>query len=237
MLKKITFLLLAINLTACTELQQLAGSVLTDSGGGLTSLDIGNGLKEALRIGISNGSDRLSVKDGFFKSAYKILLPADAQKVTSKLRNVPLFGNVEDKILEKINRAAEDAATKAKPIFVSAIQQMTFQDATSILMGPKNSATQYLNRATYNQLYQEFLPVIVNSLNKFGALDYWGDAVNTYNKIPFTTKLNPKLEDFVAQKALMGLFSMVEKKELDIRNNVASRTSDLLKKVFAKQES
>ncbi len=236
MIKKIVFLVCLINLTACTELQQLAGELLAEGGGGLSQLDIGNGLKEALTIGISKGADKLSLKDGFYKSAYKVLLPAEAQKVTSKLRNVPLFGNVEAVILEKINRAAEDAAKSAKPIFISAIKEMTFQDATSILMGEKNSATTYLNKATYNKLYQQFTPVIVRSLNKFNAIDYWADAVNTYNKIPFVEKMNPKLDDYVAQKALLGLFSMVEKKELDIRKNVGSRSTDLLKKVFAKQD-
>lgn len=236
-MKKILFLVVALNLSACTELQNLAGAVLTETDGGLSSLDIGKGLKEALTIGISKGAARLSATDGYYKSIYKVLLPEEAQTVTNKLRNVPLFGNVEEKILEKINRAAEDAAKKAKPIFVSAITQMTFQDATSILMGDKNAATQYLNKATYNQLYQEFKPVIVNSLNKFGAVDYWADAVNTYNKIPLVKKMNPSLDDFVAKAALKGLFSMVEKKELDIRKNVSSRTSDLLKKVFAKQDS
>ncbi len=235
MIKKVLLLLVVINLTACTELQQLAGAVLTTDT--LSDLDVGNGLKEALTIGISKGADKLSITDGYFKSAYKVLLPEEAQKVTSKLRNVPLFGNVEDKILEKINRAAEDAAKSAKPIFVSAIKQMTFQDATNILMGSNNAATQYLNKATYNQLYAEFTPVVINSLNKFNALDYWGDAVNAYNKIPLVQKLNPKLEDYVVKKALEGLFSMVGKKEVDIRKNVSARTSDLLQKVFAKQDN
>lgn len=236
-MKKVIFIFLTLNLAACTELQNLAGAVLSEtSEAGLTSGQIGQGLKEALTIGISNGAQRLSATDGYFKSAYKILLPAEAQKVTNKLRNVPLFGDVEAKILEKVNRAAEDAAKKAAPIFVSAIKGMSFQDATSILMGNQDAATKFLHNATFNKLYSEFQPVIVSSLNKFGALDYWSDAVNAYNKLPFVEKQNPKLDDYVANKALDGLFSMVEKKEVDIRKNVSSRTSDLLRKVFAKQD-
>ena len=234
-MKKVLFLIFALNLTACTELQNLASSVLTEES--LTPAQIGKGLKEALTVGISKGAERLSVTDGYYKSIYKILLPEEAQKITSKLRNVPLFGDVEEKIIEKINRAAEDAAKKAKPIFVNAITAMTFQDATSILMGNDDAATRYLHRVTYNQLYDEFRPVIVNSLNKFGALDYWADAVNTYNKLPFVEKQNPRLDDFVANRALDGLFSMVEKKEVEIRKNVSARTSELLKKVFAKQDN
>ena len=103
-------------------------------------------------------------------------------------------------------------------------------------MGDKDAATQYLHRVTYNSLYSEFNPVIVNSLNKFGALDYWESAVNKYNSIPFVTKVNPDLADHVTEKALVGLFDVVEQKELGIRTDISQRTSALLKKVFAQQD-
>jgi hypothetical protein len=106
----------------------------------------------------------------------------------------------------------------------------------NILMGEKNSATTFLNRTTSTQLYTEFNPVIVQSLDKFDARKYWSDAVNAYNKIPFVEKANPDLDDYVTKQALNGLFSMVEKEELNIRTNIAARTTDLLKKVFAKQD-
>ena len=114
---------------------------------------------------------------------------------------------------------------------------MTFSDALNILMGDKNAATTYLKKATYDQLYQSFSPVIIQSLDKYDARKYWGDAVNAYNKIPFSQKANPNLDDYVTKQALNGLFSMVEKKELDIRSNPAERVTDLLKKVFAKQDA
>ena len=203
----------------------------------LTQDQIGNGLKEALEVGISKGSDLLSQKDGYYKSAYKILLPPEAQKITAKLQNVPGFSKVEDIILEKINRGAEDAAKQAKPIFVDAIKAMSFRDATQILMGDKNAATSYLNTNTNDKLKAAFNPVIIQSLDKFEARKYWGEVVNAYNKIPFVQKANPNLEEYVTNQALTGLFSMVEKKELDIRQNVSARTSDLMKKVFAKQDA
>jgi len=193
-------------------------------------------LKEALNIGVSKGSDQLSQTDGYFKSPYKILLPAEARKITDKLKNVPGFTNIENVVLEKINRGAEDAAKKAKPIFLNAIRSMTFSDAMNILFGEKNAATTYLNRTTSTQLYNEFNPVIVESLDKFSARKYWSDAVNAYNKLPFVEKANPSLDDYVTNEALKGLFAMVEKEELNIRENIGARTTDLLKKVFAKQD-
>lgn len=202
----------------------------------VSDLDISNGLKEALNKGIDSGVNYLSAENGFYTSPYKILLPEEARKVTEKLKVIPGMDKVENEITLKLNRAAEDAVKTAKPIFINAIKQMTFNDVKNILFGDKNAATQFLHRTTYNSLYNEFNPVIVTSLNKFNALDYWSNAVTSYNKIPFVTKMNPKLDDYVTKKALDGVFDMVEKKELDIRNNLASRTTDLLKRVFGLQD-
>jgi len=233
MFKKFALLFLCFQLVACTELQSVLDAA--SSGTGLTSQQIGNGLKEALNVGIGKGSDRLSALDGYYKSSYKILLPAEAQKIEKTLRDIGA-GNLVDKAIMKINRAAEDAAKGAKPIFVSAIKQMTFQDAMGILKGDKNAATKYLNRTTYNQLYDQFQPVIVKSLNKMKALDHWETVVSKYNKVPFVQKQNPKLDDYITNKALDGLFGMVAREELNIRNNVSARSSKLLKDVFAMQD-
>ncbi|MEQ8705245.1 MAG: DUF4197 domain-containing protein [Phaeodactylibacter sp.] len=232
------FLLGASLLVGCTTQQiQSTLETLANAGeGGLTNEEIGKGLKQALEFGISEGAQRLSQKDGYFKSPYKILLPAEAREVTDRLQNIPGFREVEAVILEKINRGAEDAAAKAKPIFVEAIRGMTFRDALDILTGSDNAATAYLNRVTYSKLYDEFNPVIINSLDKFNARQYWGDAINAYNKIPFVDKADPDLDDYVTRQALSGLFDMVEKKELDIRKNVSARTTDLLRRVFARQD-
>ncbi len=225
-----------ISWTSCAELGQIAGSVLGDGSGGLTQAQIGQGLKQALEIGITEGANKLSLKDGYFKSIYKVLLPDEAKVVTDKLSKIPGFTQLESRLVEKINRGAEDAAKSAAPIFKSAITGMTFQDATQILMGDRNAATNYLSGATRPQLYNKFHPVIVDAANKHGALDMWSDAVTKYNSIPFVKKQNPRLDDHITNKALDGLFSMVEKKELKIRTDINSRTTDLLQKVFAKQD-
>jgi len=234
MIKKFMFILVALQLTACTQFQEMAGSLL--EGGALTPQQIGLGLKEALNLGISQGADKLSAKDGFLKSSYKILLPEEVQKVTSRLSGVPGFGSVEGKMIELLNRAAEDAAKSAKPIFVSAIKQMSFADATDILMGSNNAATSYLQRTTSTELTSAFRPKVVKSLNRVNATKYWNDVITKYNSIPFVSKVNPDLDDYVTQQALTGLFGMVAKKELGIRKNVSERKTNLLKQVFAKQD-
>ena len=240
-MKKILLSFMVIfTLTSCDPklLEDLATTVLTDPNA-LTDEHIGRGLKEALVVGIGNGVNVLSAKDGFYKSAYKILLPPEARKVTQRLQKVPGFSNVEEILLEKINRGAEDASKRAKPIFVSAIKEMTFADARNILMGQNNAATQYLNAKTNTKLYNEFNPVIVNSLYKFQARKYYADIVNKYNKLTILSggnKVNPDLDDYITKQALSGLFDMVEKKESKIRVDVKERTSDLLQKAFALQD-
>ena len=220
-------------------LKKVESKVSTVKTGGIGSLsqdEVGNGLKEALNIGLGEATAFLSAKDGYFKSPYKILMPEEAQKVVAKLKIVPGFGNVEADLTERMNRAAEDAAEKAKPIFISAIKKMSFSDALSILSGNPDAATRYLEKTTSEALYAEFKPIIQASLDKVNARTYWKEATTAYNKIPFVSKTNPELDDHVTKMALVGLFSLVEKKEQGIRSNPNLRTSDLLKKVFAKQD-
>jgi hypothetical protein len=242
-MKKGLFLMLAMGLLAHTAqaqfkdaLNKAKNAVQAVTDGDLTQDEIGSGLKEALNIGVSEASSFLSAKDGYFKSPYKILMPEEAQKVANKLRAVPGLANVEADLTERMNRAAEDAATKAKPIFLAAIKQMTFQDAMKILSGNPDAATRYLEKTTYQALYAEFKPIIQASLDKVNARTYWREAVGAYNKLPLVTKTNPELDDHVTKMALVGLFGLVEEKEKGIRSNVSLRNSELLRKVFAKQD-
>lgn len=234
-MNKIVLILLPILLLSCDpkDLQKVLDTV---SNVPLTNADIAAGLKQALDKGVDQSVTTLSAQDGYYASIYKILLPEEATRVIDKLKFIPGFSNLEEEAIKKINRAAEDAATIAAPIFLNAIKTMTFEDVMNILMGEKNAATKYLHNKTYQDLYNEFKPVMNSSLNKFGALDLWSDAINKYNSIPFVTKVNPDLADHVCNKALFGLFGLVEKKELAIRTDISQRTTDLLRRVFAKQD-
>lgn len=234
-MKKYLFFLLIglLALASCDVLKEVTDSVLTEP----SLEEVGRGLKEALSKGAVKGAENLSQQDGYFKSVYKILLPDEARRVTDKLRNIPGFTNLENELLEKMNRGAEDAAKEAGPIFLTAIKQMTIQDATSILMGADNSATDYLQRTTTEPLYTSFNPKIVASLDKIGANNLWKKAADAYNKIPMVTKVSNDLDDYVTRQALKGLFGKVAEEEKNIRHNKLARTSELLKKVFAKQDT
>jgi len=197
-----------------------------------SALEIGQGIKQALEIGTSKGADQLSAKDGFLGNlAVKLLFPPEAQKVEKTLRSIGL-GSLADNVILSLNRAAEDAAKEAKPIFVSAIKQMTITDATNILLGNKDAATEYFKRVTTAQLTAKFSPVVTNSLSKVGATKYWGDAAGKYNKLPLVKPINTDLSGYVTQKAIEGMFIQVAQEELTIRNNLNARSTTLLQKVF-----
>jgi len=201
-------------------------------GKGLSSDEIVNGLKDALAKGTQKSTDRLSAVDGFFKdAAVKILLPPEAAKMERALRSAG-FGPQVDKAILDINRAAEDAAKSAAPIFLDAIKGMTVSDGVGILRGPDTAATAYLRRSTTAQLTAAFLPVIKNSLDKVGASNSWRTIVDLYNKIPFHSRVNDDLPGYTTQRALGGVFYYVAAEEKSIRANPAGQADALLKKVF-----
>lgn len=198
--------------------------------------EIGLGLKQALEFGVNEAVDKLSAEKGYLESPYKILIPEEARQIVSKVKMVPGFQDVEQQLIDKMNKAAEFAAKKATPIFVEAITDMTFRDAMNILLGEKDAATRYLETETRTELYSAFLPVIQSALDEVNARTYWKSVVTAYNNIPLVKKVNPALDDHVNQKALDGLFSLIEVKESKIRGDQSERKTDLLKKVFAKQD-
>jgi hypothetical protein len=220
-------------ISSCSNTQLLTDvSKALGTSGSFTESEAAEGIKEALVKGTGESVNLVSVIDGYFGNPeIKIPFPPEAENIESKLRAVGL-GNQVDKAILSINRAAEDAAKEAKPIFVAAIKGMTIRDAISIVKGENNAATLYLQRTTTPELQAKFQPVIKTSLDKVDATKYWTDLINAYNKIPLVQKMNPNLSAYVTDQAIRGLFTMIAKEELKIRKDPLARTTELLKKVF-----
>lgn len=196
------------------------------------SIDIAAGLKEALNNGITKEVSKLTAMDGFYKNeAVKILMPEEIQKVESTLRKFGM-GNLADQGVLAMNRAAEDAVKEATPIFVTAVKSMTITDAKSILLGNENAATVYLQGSTNKELYAKFSPVVQQSIGKVGADAIWNTIISKYNQLPFVTKINPDITDYITNKAMDGVFKMIAVEEKNIRTDLKSRTSPLLQSVF-----
>jgi len=202
--------------------------------GGLTEKDAVAGIKEALVKGTGESVALVSKINGFFLNPeIKIPFPENARTIESNLRAIGLGSKVDEVILT-INRAAEDAAKSAQPIFVAAITGMNISDALQIVGGKNDAATQYLAKTTTPELKAKFSPIIKSSLEKVDATRIWAELITAYNQIPFITKQNPDLTGYVTDKAINGLFTMIAKEELKIRQDPVARTTELLKKVFGK---
>ncbi len=222
-------------LTRCGELQQIARQLPSTEA--ITNADIAKALKEALHQGIDKEVESLMKAGGFYNQPdVRILLPDELKKVDEALRKIGL-GNLADEGIKKLNAAAEKAVKEAKPIFVQAIREMTFEDARKILMGDQNAATRYLENKTRQSLYRKFYPIVKQSFHQVGADDIWNKIISKYNSIPFVKPVNSDLNDYVTRQALNGVFKKIADEEIKIRTDFKERTTELLKKVFALQDN
>lgn len=208
--------------------------ILDPAKGGLTEKDAVQGIREALIKSTEESVAIVSKVNGYFASPeIKIPFPPEARDVETKLRAIG-FGPQVDEVIVSINRAAEDAAKSAGPIFISAINGMSIADAIDIVKGKNDAATRYLEKTTSPELKAKFSPIIKASLDKVDATRLWAGVIKQYNQIPFVKKQNPDLTAYVTDKAISGLFVMVAKEEAKIRLDPAARATELLKKVFGK---
>ena len=211
---------------------------------GLSDAEIIEGLKNALTVGTDTAVSRLNVTDGYYQDALvKVLLPDEAKVITDNISRLGPTGDaiVED-VVKRINRAAEDAAGEATPIFVNAITSMTIQDGKTILEGPDDAATQYLEDNTYDDLQNTFQPKIETSLEKkiignVSAESAYASMISTYNAgslngLLYAEITTNSLSEHTTTKALDGLFIKVADEEAKIRNDVGHQVNDILKKVF-----
>jgi len=241
--KSLLFIALLMISAGCAEMQKVLQSAAPAP---LTENDVVNGLKEALITGAKNSAGILGTENGYFGDAtVKILLPDDAKVILDNLSKIPGGDNLVNDVVLRINRAAEDAAKEVAPIFVNSVTQMTISDAFNILNGPDNAATSYLQKTTYEQLYQLFKPKIQASTEKkiignISTKDSWNTLTSKWNslansvagKLAGLKPVNTNLDDFLTARALSGMFLKVEGEELKIRKEVSARVTPILQKVF-----
>jgi len=230
---------LLLLVTSCDVLLHTANTVLTEGVGDgtlpLTNEEVISGLKEALIVGTNNSSSLTSKENGFFENArIKLPFPEDALKVKEQAEKLGLGGQV-DKFVLTLNRAAEEATKEAAPIFVNAIKEMSLTDGFNILKGADNAATQFLKDNTTSQLSNAFSPKVKTAIDKVELTKFWTPLMSAYNTATLLTgtkKVNPDLEAYVTEKAIAGLFTLIEDEEKKIRKDPIARVSDILKRVF-----
>jgi len=235
----VSIVFLGATFTACDVLEEAASMVTTTSTTNttpqLTNTEVISGLKEALNVGIKNSVNLTSVTDGFLgNAAIRLPFPEDALKVKQKALDWGLSGQV-DKFETTLNRAAEEATKEALPIFVDAITNMSISDGFTILNGGDGAATKFLKDQTTAKLVTAFSPKVEAAIAKVKLTEYWNPIITKYNSAMTLTggeKLNPDLNKYVTEKAIAGLFLMVEQEENKIRKDPMARVSDILQKVF-----
>ncbi len=244
------FSFIALLFTGCAEMQQIAKTIYDDQMP-LTQAEIVAGLKQALSVGVDSSVAHLALPDGYLKDeAVKILLPPEAEVITKNLSKLPGGQQLVDKVVTSINHAASDAAKEATPILVNSIKSMTIQDAAGILTGGDYAATEYLKRTNYNALVNLYQPKIKGSLDKklignLSAQQSWDELTGKWNQVAGSLvgqvanlqTVETDLSTYLTQRALDGLFLKIGETEKSIRQDPKARVTDLLKRVFGKDDS
>jgi hypothetical protein len=246
--RAILFIAGALILTGCAEVMNLvqSGSTLP-----LTEEEVVSGLKEALITGAGNSAQKLSAENGYYgDETIKILLPDEAKVIVDNISKLPGGDKMVQDVILRINRAAEDAAKEAAPVFVNSIKQMTIKEAFTILNGADNAATGYLRATTYNELYGLYKPKIQSSTEKkivgnISTKESWVALTGKWNilansvagRLANLKPVNTDLDDYLTNKALNGMFIKIEIEELKIRKEVSARVSPILKRVFGSLDS
>lgn len=247
-MKKLILPALSLTLMfGCDTLQQVAGEVLTSDGStstgqsALSNADVISGLKSALTVAIKNSSTMASATDGFNKnSLIRLPFPAEAIKVKETLLDKGILTGQIDKFETTLNRAAEEATKEAAPIFIDAITNMSIEDGFKILKGGENAATNFLREATTSKLITAFSPKAKEAIDKVQLTKIWSPLVTGYNTATILTgreEVNANLDEYVTNKAIDGLFTLMQAEESKIRKNPAARVNDILKKVFGSLDS
>ena len=231
-------------LSSCAELQTISKQLNLPIP--LTEAEVSMGLKEALSIGTQNATGLLSATDGYFgDAAVKILLPEEAQVITKNISRLPGGDALVEKVVLSINRAAEEAAKEAAPIFIEAVKTMTITDAMAILGGGNHAATEYFRTKTKNDLVALYAPKISNAIDQklvgdLSAQSSWNLLTGKWNQLAKSplgamaslTPVETNLSQYLTEKAIDGLFLKIALEEEQIRTNPAARVNNLLRRVF-----
>jgi len=220
-----------------SKVNTLKGSPTADSlkSVKLSDTKIGNGLKEALKVGINNSVNKVGQKDGYLNNdQIKLLLPEKIQKVDKALRMAG-FGKQLDEFVLSMNRAAEGAAPQARDIFLDSLFNMSFDDAQKIYKGENTAATDYFKKTSYPKLYDAFKPAVDSSLKKYDVTSKYKVIIDKYQTLPLAKNFPaPSIDDYVVNKSLDGLFLVLGEEEKKIRTDPAARVTKALQELFGK---
>lgn len=204
----------------------------TEAQGPLDNETVIAGLKEALEIGAGRAIERTSVIDGFLgNELIRILMPEELESMARNLRRIGL-GRQVDELEVAMNRAAEQAAGEVREILWREIRALSFADGLEILHGGSTAATDHFRQRTESELRQRFHPIVVARMEEVGLSRLYGELADRYNRLPLVQRVAIDLDEYVTDRALSGVFTVLGEEEARIRQDPLARTTELLRRVF-----
>jgi len=218
-------LTLAAGLALCSSAFALSLADLSQS-------DASGGLKDALTQGTQVAVQQLGKPGGFSNNPdVRIELPGNLGKAAKTMKMMGMGAQV-DQLEASMNKAAEAAVPQAQALLVDSVKKMTVQDAKSILSGPQDSATQYLNKTSREQIRAKFLPIVKQATDQVGLAKQYNSFAGQAASFGVIDAKSANIENYVTEQALDGLFAMIAEQEASIRENPAGAATSLAKKVF-----
>ena len=210
----------------------LSSSAFALSLADLTQSDASGGLKDALTQGAKVAVQQLGKPGGFSNNPdVRIELPGNLGKAAKTMKMMGMGAQV-DQLEASMNKAAEAAVPQAQALLVDSVKKMTVQDAKRILSGPQDSATQYLNKTSREQIRAKFLPIVKQATDQVGLAKQYNSFAGQAASFGVIDAKSANIENYVTEQALDGLFAMIAEQEASIRENPAGAATSLAKKVF-----
>ena len=198
----------------------------------LSQSDASGGLKDALIQGAQVAVQQLGAPGGFSDNPdVRIELPGKLGKAAKTMKMMGMGAQV-DQLEASMNQAAEAAVPQAQALLVDSVKKMTLQDAKSILSGPQDSATQYLNKSSREQIRAKFLPIVKQATDRIGLAQQYNAFAGQAAAFGVVDAKSASVERYVTEQALDGLFAMIALQEASIRRNPAGAATSLAQKVF-----
>ena len=157
-------------------------------------------------------------------------LPKEVGMVLGALKNLGL-GNEVDQTLNSIGMASRLVTSETKVLMQESIQELDIKDAAAIVLGGESAATSVLKQAMYGSVKKRYSTRLDQELNKTDASKYWPMAASAFNLFA-KDKVEGKLSDFMAERAVDGLFLTMGKEEKKVRTDYKSLGSQTVTKVF-----
>lgn len=197
-----------------------------------TDAQAATGIRTALERGAVAAVRLLGRADGFLGNPkVRIPLPGYLHDAETLLRATGQQRRV-DELITSMNRAAEAAVPEAKALLVSAVKEMTVNDARRVLTGGDDSVTRFFADKTRTPLSARFLPIVTRQTERVALAEKYNALAGRASSLGLVKKEDANVQQYVTARALDGLYLMIGEEERRIRRDPVATGSAILTQVF-----